>query len=315
MSLNRRHFIVGAAAGTGLTALVWPLWAQAQAIETVKVLCGYPAGGTTDAVSRLVDNKAGASGRLAIEEVKRSPADGSVMLLTPPSAISLFPHVYNKLSYRTEDVAPVSTACRIAFGLGVGPAVPASVKNLKDFLAWAKSNVEQANYGSPGAGTPPHFLGALLGKESGVDLRHVPYRGSAPGIQDLLGGQVTAMSSPIGDYLPHLKEGRLRLLATSGATRSRFAPDVPTYTEQGFKNLVMNEYYEFFLPGKAPAEVVRRAADAVKSAVASPDVVEAFAKLGLEAMANSPAELAQLIKAEDAQWGPIVKQVGFKPED
>jgi tripartite-type tricarboxylate transporter receptor subunit TctC len=330
MSLNRRHFIAGTAAGTGLSALGWPLWAQAQAIETVKVLCGYPAGGTTDAVSRrvaeklqsggyakvaLVDNKAGASGRLAIEEVKRSPADGSVLLLTPASAISLFPHIYNKLSYRIEDVAPVSTACRIAFGLGVGPAVPASVKNLKDFLAWAKANVEQANYGSPGAGTPPHFLGALLGKESGVDLRHVPYRGSAPGIQDLLGGQVTAMSSPIGDYLPHLKEGKLRLLATSGPTRSRFVPDVPTYAEQGFKNLVMNEYYEFFLPGKTSAEVVRRAADAVKAAVASPDVVEAFAKLGLEAMANTPAELAQLIKAENAQWGPIVKQVGFKPED
>ncbi len=230
------------------------------------MLCGYPAGGTTDAVSRrvaeklqsngyakvaLVDNKAGASGRIAIEELKRSPADGSVMLLTPASAISLFPHIYTKLNYRMEDVTPVSTACRIAFGFGVGPAVPASVKNLKDYLAWAKANPGQANYGSPGAGSPPHFLGALLGKEAGVDLRHVPYRGSAPGIQDLLGGQVPAMSSPIGDYLPYLKDGRLRLLATSGQTRSRFAPDVPTYAEQGFKDLVMSEYYEFFLPGKA----------------------------------------------------------------
>jgi tripartite-type tricarboxylate transporter receptor subunit TctC len=328
MTLNRRHFI--AAAGTGLTTLAWPLVARAQALETAKVLCGYPAGGTTDAVSRrvaeklqsggyakvaLVDNKAGASGRIAVEELKRSPSDGSVMLLTPASAISLFPHLYNKLSYRIEDVAPVSTACRIGFGLGVGPAVPASVKNLKEFLVWAKANPEQANYGSPGAGSPPHFLGALLGKEAGIDLRHVPYRGSAPGIQDLLGGQVPAMSSPIGDYLPHLKEGKLRLLATSGDARSRFAPDVPTYAEQGFNALVMSEYYEFFLPGKASQEVVRRAADAVKAAVSSPDVVEAFAKLGLEAMANTPLELAQMIKAENAQWGPIVARVGFTPEN
>lgn len=330
MTLNRRHFIAGATAGTGLAALGWAPLARAQTLETTKVLCGYPAGGTTDAVSRriadklqsggyakvaLVDNKAGASGRLAIEELKRSAADGSVLLLTPASAISLFPHIYNRLAYRIEDVAPVSTACRIAFGFGVGPAVPASVKNLKDYLAWAKANVDQANYGSPGAGSPPHFLGALLAKESGIDLRHVPYRGSAPGIQDLLGGQVPAMSSPIGDYLPYLKDGKLRLLATSGTTRSRFAPDVPTYVEQGFKSLVMSEYYEFFLPARATPAVVQRAADAIKASVASPDVVEAFAKLGLEAMASTPAELAAMVKAENAQWGPIVKQVGFTPEN
>lgn len=326
-TLNRRHFV----AGTSLAALGFPFGARAQAaIESVKVLCGYPAGGTTDAVSRrvaeklqsggyakaaLVDNKAGASGRLAIDELRRSPADGSVLLLTPASAISLFPHLYTKLSYRIEDVAPVSTAGRIAFGFGVGPAVPASVRNIKDYLDWAKANPAQANYGSPGAGSPPHFLGALLGKEAGIDLRHVPYRGSAPGIQDLLGGQVGAMSSPIGDYLPYLKDGKLRLLATSGATRSRFAPDVGTYAEQGFKELVMTEYYEFFLPAKASPEIVKRAADAVKAAVGSADVVEAFAKLGLEAGATTPAELAQLVKDENAKWGPIVKRVGFTPEN
>jgi tripartite-type tricarboxylate transporter receptor subunit TctC len=329
MTLNRRLFIAGAA-GSGLATLGWTPLAQAQALDSAKVLCGYPAGGTTDAVSRriaeklqsggyakvaLVDNKAGASGRIAIEELKRSPTDGSVMLLTPASAISLFPHVYTKLTYGMEDVTPVSTACRIAFGFGVGPAVPASVKTLRDFLAWAKANPAQANYASPGAGSPPHFIGALLGKEAGVDLRHVPYRGSAPGVQDLLGGQVSSMTSPIGDYLAYLKEGKLRLLATSGATRSRFAPDVPTYAEQGFKSLVVNEYYQVFLPGKASPEVTRRAADAVRAAVMSPDVVEAFAKLGLESAASTPAELAQMIKTENAQWGPVVKAVGFTPEN
>ncbi len=184
-----------------------------------------------------MDNKPGAGGRLAVDELKRSPADGSVLLLTPASMITLYPHLYSKLTYRVEDVTPVCTACKLVFGFGVGPAVPETVKDLKGFLAWAKANQGMANYGSPGAGTPPHLLGALLGKESGVDLRHVPYRGSAPGIQDLLGGQVASMTSPIGDYLPHLKSGKLRLLATSGPTRSRFAPDVPTYAEQGFKNL------------------------------------------------------------------------------
>jgi tripartite-type tricarboxylate transporter receptor subunit TctC len=324
--LNRRQLI---AAG-GLAAFGWPLASLAEAIATSKVLCGFPAGGTTDAVSRrvaeklqaggyakvsLVDNKPGAGGRLAVDELKRSPADGSVLLLTPASMITLYPHLYSKLTYKVDDVTPVCTACKLVFGFGVGPAVPESVKDIKDYIAWTKANPAQANYASPGAGSAPHLIGALLAKQAGLDLRHVPYRGSAPGIQDLLGGQVAAMTSPIGDYLPHLKAGKLRLLATSGPTRSRFAPEVPTYAEQGFKDLTMGEWYGFFLPGKASPEVVQRAAAAIRSAVSAPEVVESFAQLGLEAGANTPAEQAQAVKDENAAWGPIVKTVGFTPED
>jgi tripartite-type tricarboxylate transporter receptor subunit TctC len=324
--LNRRQFVTA----TGAATLGWPLIASAQQLATAKVLCGFPAGGTTDAVSRrvaeklqaggyakvaLVENKAGAGGRLAVQELTRSPADGSVLLLTPAAMITLYPHLYTKLAYGIDDVTPVCTACQLGFGFGIGPAVPESVTSLKDFLAWAKANPAHANYASPGAGSPPHFLGALLAKESGMDLRHVAYRGSAPGIQDLLGGQVAAMTSPIGDYLPHLKAGKLRLLATSGAARSRFAPEVPTYAEQGFKNLTMSEWYGFFLPGKAAPDVVQRAASAIRAAVASRDVIDAFVQLGLEAGANSPAELAKAVKDENAAWRPIVQTVGFKPEE
>ncbi|HMC14423.1 MAG TPA: Bug family tripartite tricarboxylate transporter substrate binding protein, partial [Albitalea sp.] len=322
--MNRRQFV---AAGSVAT-LGWPLFASAaaEAIATTRVLCGFPAGGTTDAVSRriaeklqsggyakvsLVENKPGAGGRLAVDELRRSAADGTSLLLTPAAMITLYPHIYNKLPYRIDDVTPVCTACKLVFGFGVGPAVPESVKNLKDFLAWIKANPGQGNYGSPGAGSPPHFIGALLAKESGVDLRHVPYRGSAPGMQDLLGGQVAAMTSPIGDYLPYLKGGKIRLLATSGATRSRFASDVPTYAEQGFKDLTMSEWYGFFLPGRAAPELVQRTAAAIRAAVTSPDVAESFAQLGLEAGANTPAELAKAVKDENVAWGPIVKSVGF----
>jgi tripartite-type tricarboxylate transporter receptor subunit TctC len=188
------------------------------------------------------------------------------------------------------------------------------VKNLKDYLAWAKANADKSAFGSPGAGTPPHFLGALLSKGSGVALQHVPYRGSAPGIQDLLGGQVGAFSGPIGDFLPHLKSGKLRMLATSGPTRSSFAPEVPTYSEQGFKNIEFVEWYGVFLPGKASADVVRNAAQAVKAAVTSPDVIEGLATFGLEASANTPVELTRAVAAENAAWGPVVKAVGFTPE-
>ncbi len=323
--IDRRQFTLSS---TALLALGATGQALAQSLDTARVLCGFPAGGTTDAVSRrvadklrgsfaktaLVENKPGAGGRLAVEELKRSANDGSTMLLTPAAMITLYPHIYTKLAYGIEDVTPVCTAGQIGFGFGVGPGVPDSVKNLKDFLAWAKANPAAANYGSPGAGSPPHFIGALLAKESGIDLRHVPYRGSAPGIQDLLGGQVPAFTSPIGDYLPHLKAGKLRLLATSGTARSRFAPDVPTYTEQGFKALEMSEWYGFFLPGKAAPDVTQRLAAAIKAAVSAPDVVEAFAQLGVEAGANTPAELSQAVKNENQAWGPVVKRVGFTPE-
>ena len=301
---------------------------MAQALETTRVLCGFPAGGTTDAVSRrvadklrpgyakvaLVENKPGGGGRLAVEELRRANPDGSSLLLTPAGMVTLYPHIYRSLSYGIDDVTPVSTACMVSFGFGVGPQVPESVKNIKDFLAWAKAHPTLANYGSPGAGSPPHFIGALLAKDSGIDLRHVPYRGSAPGIQDLLGGQVAAFTSPVGDYLPHLKGGKLRLLATSATTRTRFTPDVATYAEQGYKELSFTEWYGFFLPPKAAPDVVQRAAAAIRAAVAAPEVVEAFAQLGLEAQSNSPAEMTKAVREENAAWAPVIKKVGFTPE-
>ncbi|RQP26572.1 Bug family tripartite tricarboxylate transporter substrate binding protein [Piscinibacter terrae] len=323
---NRRQFL--AAGGATALAGTWPTLAWSQSLETARVVVGFPAGGTTDAVSRrladkmrsgyakvaLVENKAGAGGRLAAEMVKSSPNDGSTLLLTPASIITLYPHIFTKLTYKIEDFTPVSTACIAVFGFGVGPMVPDSVKTLQDYLAWAKANPGKASFGSPGAGTPPHFLGALLAKGSGVELQHVPYRGSAPGIQDLIGGQVGGFSGPIGDFLPHLKTGKLRMLATSGHQRTPFAPDVPTYSEQGFKNIEFVEWYGVFLPGKASPEVVQRAAAAVKAAVTSPDVIEGLATLGLEASANTPEQLKKAVATENAAWGPVVKTVGFTPE-
>ena len=322
--MNRRHLI----AATTASLAGWPLLTRAQALETTRILTGFPAGGTVDVVARrvadklrggfakvtLVENKPGAGGRLAVDELKRAANDGSTLLITPAAMITLYPHIYTKLPYGLEDVTPVCGATSVVFGLGIGPAVPDSVKTLKDFLAWAKANPTGASYGSPGAGSPPHFVGALLGKESGVDLNHVPYRGTVPGIQDLLGGQIASFSGPIGDYLPHVKTGKLRVLATSGPKRSRFLPDVPTYTELGFKALEQVEWYGFFLPGKAAPELVQRAAAAIRSALTAPEVPEALAQFGLEVAVTSPAELAKAVKDENTAWAPIIKRVGFTPE-
>ncbi|HEU0200105.1 MAG TPA: Bug family tripartite tricarboxylate transporter substrate binding protein [Burkholderiaceae bacterium] len=324
--MDRRQFLGSTTLAAAASLL--PSWAGAQSLDNARVLCGFPAGGTTDAVSRrvadklrgthakavVVENKPGAGGRIAVEDLKRSAPDGSTLLLTPAAMITLYPHIYTKLPYGIDDVTPVCTACTIAFAFGVGPSVPESVKTLKDFLAWAKANPAQANYASPGAGSPPHLIGALLAKESGVDLRHVAYKGSAPGINDLLGGQIASMSSPIGDYLQHMKAGKVRLLATSGPKRSRFAPDTPTYTEQGFKALEMTEWYGFFLPPKAAPELTQKLAQNIRAAVMAPDVIDAFLQLGLEAAANTPEQLTQVVKTEHAAWKPIVQRVGFTPE-
>jgi tripartite-type tricarboxylate transporter receptor subunit TctC len=319
----RRTFIAHA------SSLLWlPTLAQAQSTDTLRLLVGFPAGGTVDAMARrladklrgsyaktaLVDNKPGAGGRIAAEELRRSAADGTVALVTPAAMITLYPHLYSKLPYGIEDMAPVAGVATVAFALGVGPAVPESVKTVKDFLAWAKANPDKANYGSPAAGSPPHMVAALLGKESGVALNHVPYRGSAPGIQDLLGGQITAFSSPVGDYLAHVKTGKLRVLATSGPRRSRYLPDVPTYTEQGFKALEQVEWYGVFMPAKTAPELVNKASAVMRDMLQGPDIAEALAVFGLEPLYQSPAELAAAVKAENAAWGPIVKKVGFTAE-
>ncbi|MDQ3272209.1 MAG: Bug family tripartite tricarboxylate transporter substrate binding protein, partial [Pseudomonadota bacterium] len=311
-------------AGLGL-----PLSAQAQgSLELAKIICGFPPGGTSDAISRriadklrgnyatnvLVENKPGAGGQIAVTTVRDSAPDGSTILLTPSSMLSIYPYTYPKLPYKPmEDLQPVSLACTFNHGFGVGPAVPESVKNFKDFLAWAKANPDKANYGSPAAGSMPHMVAALASILSGVPMKHIPYRGSAPGIQDLLGGQIAAMSSPIGDYLPYIKTGKLRVLAISGINRSQFVPDVPTFRQQGLP-ITVREWYGLFLPGKANTQAARRAAAYAQAALSQPDLITSMAQFGMEVQSSSPQALSELMKADADEWRRLIKQVGFTAE-
>lgn len=325
---TRREFVQRAAALAALGPAAAHLPAFGQTLELAKIICGFPPGGTSDAMSRrlaeklrgnyatnvVVENKPGAGGQIGVSTLVASPADGSAMLLTPSSMLSIYPFVYKSLPYKPlEDVQPVSLACYFNHAFGVGPAVPASVKTVKDFLNWAKDNPAKANYGSPGAGSMPHLIVALLNKLTGAELKHIPYRGSAPGIQDLLGGQISAMSSPVGDYLPHLKSGRLRLLAISGLNRSPFVPDVPTYRQQGYP-ITVREWYGVFLPGKASPEVVRRAAAYLQPALAQPDLVSSMAQVGMEVESSTPQRLGELLRADAEEWRRLIKQIGFTAE-
>jgi tripartite-type tricarboxylate transporter receptor subunit TctC len=322
---TRRRFLGAAAAGLAAGAL--PFTLRAQGFETARIIIGFPPGGTTDVMGRkvaeklrgpyaravVVDNRPGAGGQIGVTALRDSPADGSTMLLTPSSMLTIYPFTFPKLQYRIDDVQPVSLATYTHHVFSVGPAVPGSVKNLKDFFAWAKANPDKAAYGSPGAGSMPHLIGVLVAKASGAELRHAPYRGSAPGIQDLLGGQIAAFFGPTGDVLTHSRAGKVRVLGTSGGERSAFLPDVPTLREQGV-SMALREWYAFFMPAKASAEVVNRAAAAIRPVLGDPEVVEFARQFGLEVQGSAPRELGDLLKKDSAEWGGLVKQTGFTAE-
>jgi len=324
--INRRAFVGGSTAALALAAGTTATRAQAP-LESARIVLGFPPGGTSDTLSRrvaealrasgyaksvVVENKAGAGGQIAVQSMKGAPTDGSVLLLTPASMLMIYPHIYKKLAYDAfADVTAVSLACTFDFGWCVGPAVPDSIKTVPDFLAWCKANPEKANYGSPGAGAVPHFIGVLLGQAGGVELKHAPYRGSQPAVQDMLAGQIQAVSGPIGEFMQHVAAGKARLLGVTGATRSRFTPSVPTFVEQGLKDLVFSEWFGFFAPGGTPAPVVQRANTALAAALATKDVIDGVAVMGLEAKSSSAQELATLLRESHDRWGPIVKKIGF----
>ncbi len=323
MTLTRRQSLMLAAAGA---ALPWRAWAQT--FEQPKFLYGFPAGSSGDIACRrvaeriggtayaknaaIVDNKPGAGGRIALDTLKSSTADGSVLALSPFSATAIYPHVYKKLSYDpVADFVPVSIAAVMHHGLAVGPVVPASVTDVKGFIAWAKANPDKANYGSPAAGSTPHFLGALLGLSQNVDLKHIPYRGSVPGITDVVGGQIAAMFTPAGDFLTNHRAGKLRLLATSGASRLPFAQDVHTFAEQGFGELTTEEWFGFYAPARTPSAAVASANAAIQQALKDKALVDGLAVVGLLARGSTPDEMARSQRAEFERWGPLVKRIGF----
>lgn len=322
---TRRHFVQLAAGSLG--AAMMPHAHAQSPLDLARILSGFPPGGTIDVLARrvadklrgnyaasvVVENKPGAAGQIAIILLKDANPDGSVMLLTPSSMLSIYPFTYPKLQYKLQDVAPVSVGAYINHGLAVGPAVPESVKTLKDFMAWSKANEDKSNFGSPGAGSMPHMIGILLGKFAGVDLKHIPYRGTVPGVQDLLGGQISSFCGPIGDYIPYVKTGKLRVLAISGKARSPFLPGSPTLRELGYP-LTVREWYGFFLPGKATPEVIRRASAYLQPALNQPDVVEHAKQFGLEVQSSSAPALADLLHADADEWRRLIKQVGFTAE-
>ncbi len=323
-----RRLLLQALGGTCTAAALAPLSALAQAVQgTVKVVVGFPPGGGVDIVARRVgeklvgsytagaaitENKVGAGGRIACEAVKNAAGDGLTLLLTPSSIMSVYPVIYKDLRYDPfKDYKPVASAGTIIHALAVGPAVPASVANVQDFVNWARTNPQQASYGSPAAGSIPHFVGAVMGIQAGLDLRHIPYRGSLPGLNDLLGGQLPAMTTPLGDCLPHIQAGKLRVLGISSAERFVLTPQIPTFAEQGFGHMTCGGFYGFYAPVATPDALVAAAAAAIHKSFSDKAIADLLTQTGLQLKPATPATIARLQKEENEYWGPIVKRIGF----
>ena len=325
--LTRRRFVT-AAAGAGMTCglmhLSMPARAQTVA-KPARMLVGFPPGGSIDAVARLlveqmqgyapsiiVDNRPGAGGRLALEALKGSAPDGSVIAITPGDQLTLFPHIYSRLSYKPlEDFAPVGTICSVEFLLAIGPMVPASVQTLADFIAWCRQNPSLASYGTAGAGTRPHFLGAALARAANFEFAHLPYKGNALAIQNLLGSHVAANISTIGNALPHVRSGALRALATTAPSRSAALADVPTFREAGYPTVEAVEWFGLLVPAQTPGSVIAALHAALLGVLATAEVKAGLMKLSLQGATASPAEFAELIKTDTQRWAEVVKASGF----
>jgi tripartite-type tricarboxylate transporter receptor subunit TctC len=300
--------------------------ARAQAInKLVRVIVGFPAGGGTDITARvladallgsyasilIVENKPGASARLAVEFVKNAPPDGGVMLFTPDFPMTLYPYSFKSLSYDPlTDFIAVSPAAKGMLTFVVGPGVPEQVKTLADFVQWCRANPGQASYATTSAGATPHFTGVMLASAAAVAMTAVHYRGGAPAIQDLVGGHVPASVNPVSEVIEFAKSGSLRILAVTGAERSPFLPEVPTMKEQGY-NVIVESLSGVFLPAKTPDQIVRALSDAMREVSRSQKMVESLAKFGTEPAFQTPAQFTATIKSELARWAPVVKASGF----
>lgn len=327
--LTRRSFLASAAAGAAVAGL--PDTASAQLLGgTVRMVVGFPPGGPTDTVARLLaeqlrttyastvvmDNRPGAGGRLAVDNIKASAPDGLSLLFTPSSILTIYPHVFKRLTYDpVKDLTPVGAAGTVGFALSVGPMVPESVKTLADFMAWGKANPGKAQYASPSAGASPHFVGASFARAAKFDFQHVPYRGSAQLLQDLLGGQIASASTTIFDVMAQKEGGKMRAIATSGAKRSAFLPDVGTFAEQGFPDVQAEDWFGIMLPANAPADLVSKLAAAIKAAVATPLIQQRLKDFAFEPVDLTPGELSARLKADIAAWEPVVKATGFTLDD
>lgn len=297
--------------------------AQGWPTKTVTVVVPWPPGGPSDIAARplsksltenlgqsfIIDNRAGGGGNIGTAAVTRATPDGYTLLITSSAPIVINPSLYKKMTFDPlKDLAPVTNLLRVPLVLVAGPSVPA--KNLKELMAFIKSKNGQFSYASSGSGTPQHLTSELFASVTKLNMTHVPYKGSAPAIADLLGGHIPIMFDSTIAIMPHIKSGKVRPIAISSAQRSPLLPDVPTFAEAGVTGIESYAWYGLFAPAKTPKDVIAKInAEAVKI-MKQPEFTKIRAETGSDFVGDTPENFGKFVHAEAARWSKVVKESG-----
>ena len=311
----------------GLISLALIL-AQTASAQTgpVRMVVGFPPGGSADTTARLladkmkdtlgvsvvVENKPGAGGRIAAQMVKDAAPDGNTVMVVPFAVMVVQPMVFKSIKYdTTKDFTPIGNATTFPLALAAGPGTPA--KDMKELIAWFQANPGKANFGSPAAGSMPHFMGEMLADAAKMKLTHVAYQGGAPLVTNLLGGQIAIGFDTPAEFAEYHKAGKLRILALSGAQRNANFPGVPTFKEQGI-DIDALAWFGVFGPPAMPKATVDRLNGALQAALKHPDVVARLASLGLTTAPGSADEMTQRLANDKAAWAGPIKNSGFQAD-
>ncbi|CAM9912890.1 unnamed protein product [Phaeothamnion confervicola] len=311
--------------GAALALACLAAHAQGYPTQTVRIVVGYPPGGTTDVIGRLVaqelteslgravvvENRPGASGTIGSGIVAKSAPDGHTLVLVP-STHGTAPALYASLPYEDRDFAPAALVGTTPYVLVVHPSMAATT--MAQLLAYLKQNPGKVEYASSSPGTAQHLAGELVQRMAGVNIVHIPYKGSGALMPDLLSGRVPMMFENVAIMTPHIRKGALRPLAVSSAKRTPLLPDVPTVAETGLAGFEVLGWFALLAPAKTPPEIIRRLNADVNAAIARPAIVARFAELGAEPLGGTPEQAAAFIKGEQDKWGKIIRDAGIKQQ-
>ena len=324
---RRRELLIALIALAWATQVTAADSGQSYPNRPVRFIVPFAPGGSTDTLARtvgqklgealgdqvVVDNRSGGNGNIGTDLVAHAAPDGYTILLGYIANLAIGPSLYAKLPFDpVKDLAPVTQLAVAPNILVVHPSVPA--KNFKEFIAYAKANPQKVNFASAAVASPGHLAGELLNHAAGIHMQHVPYKGSGQAVVDLVGGQVQVMVSGMSSVMPHIKAGRLRALAVTGAQRSPAVPDIPTIAESGFPKFEATAWYGVLVPARTPKAIVTRLHDEIVRALKMPDVKERLESVGFEIVGSTPEAFGAYIKSEIVKWAPVVKASGAKAD-
>ena len=291
--------------------------------KPVNVIVPWPPGGPSDIAARplakglqdelkqpfVIDNRGGAGGNIGTAMVTKAAPDGYTLLVTSSAPIVINQSLYKDMTFKSEtDLAPITNLLRVPLIVAVHPSVPA--KNLQELIAWIKAQNGKVQFASAGNGTPQHLTGELFKTQAKLDITHVPYKGSAPAIADLIGGHVPIMFDSAIAIIPQIKAGKVRAIAITSAKRSASLPDVPTFDESGMKGFESYAWYGFFAPAKTPPDVIAKLNAAALKTMKTPEWQKILADTGSENVGETPEQFAAFTRAEAAKWAKVVKESG-----